>query len=586
MNEVIVRVLESGYGLPVLLLVKATLLLALGYAGALLLSKRSAAVRHLVWALTAAMLLVLPLAARGVPEWRVPVAPAAVEAVIGDALEGGASASGSAELAVMTVAPDQAAGVGREPAMDRAGARAIVGRVASPAGVLLLWAAGAAVVLAWLLLGQVLLRRVLRRAVALQDADWEVLRRDAAWLLEVGRPVRLLRSRSVSVPVTWGVLRPVVVLPEESESWPEARRRVVLLHEYAHVGRLDGLTQLVAGLACAAYWFHPGVWYAARRMRVEREHACDDLVLSAGTPGPEYAAHLLELARRYRRTLTAPMLALPMARPSHLEGRVLRVLAGPSGRRAPTRRRVAAAGAAMFLLTLPVAALQPVASTVGEPEPRVAETPATVALTQVPEEAITPAPQPAEEPRAPAAAVPAAGEVGGVPAPLVVAADTPPPSPREGRRSGTITISDAPDSIARLIPRQPLSAAAYAITSFDGRAALLLRDTTIVLQLTDRGLEEIGTPDADEEERGFLTALLGSMLRGGLRMLLDRGLEYSLADLREARYESGRLVLENRRGNDIFENVQVNGGPIMESFAERDAREFAQRVNRARARLR
>jgi hypothetical protein len=568
MSELTMRVLDSGWGLPVLVVLKATMVLVLAAGLTAMLSRRAAAWRHLVWTLAMVTLLVLPLATLAIPAWRLPVL---TPAVVPGALPGEAAVTTAAGVDGRGGAgePAVAPGIGAVPGSEAgAGVPGLMARVGSPGGVVLLWLSGAGLVLVWLVSGQLLLRRVLGRANPLSGPGWEGARRDASWLLEVRRPVRLYRSPSVSVPVTWGVLRPVVVLPEEAESWPDAQRRMVLLHELSHVARLDGLTQLVAGLASAVYWFHPAVWYGARRMRVEREHACDELVLSAGAPAPEYAAALLELARRFRRTVPAPLLALPMARPSQLEGRLLRVLAGPSGSGTPGRPAVVAAAGAVLAITMPLAAIQPGPGSAAAGASAVAV-------------------EDAREPAAAADGVPALAREGApersADRPARVPADTPVPRAAT-TRSGTVRISDSPDSVARLVPRVPLTAASFAITTLDGHTALLLRDTTIVLQLTDQGLEEIGRSTADEEQ-DFLKALLGSMLRGGLRMLLDRGLEYSLADLREARYERGRLVLESRRGNEIFENVEIEGRQLMESFSERDARAFARRVNAARARL-
>ena len=65
------------------------------------------------------------------------------------------------------------------------------------------------------------------------------------------------------MPFTYGLLRPVIVLPESADEWTTDRRRSVLLHELAHVRRRDLLTNAIVQLACAVYWFHPLVRLAA-----------------------------------------------------------------------------------------------------------------------------------------------------------------------------------------------------------------------------------------------------------------------------------------------------------------------------------
>jgi beta-lactamase regulating signal transducer with metallopeptidase domain len=90
-------------------------------------------------------------------------------------------------------------------------------------------------------------------------------------------------------PLTLGVFQPVVLIPADARDWNLERRRVVILHELAHIRRYDVLTQICAQVVCAMYWYHPLVWIAARRMRFERETACDDLVLTAGVRASTYA---------------------------------------------------------------------------------------------------------------------------------------------------------------------------------------------------------------------------------------------------------------------------------------------------------
>src|SRR6185436_15883755 len=102
------------------------------------------------------------------------------------------------------------------------------------------------------------------------------------------------------VPMTWGVIRPSILLPQAAAEWSAQRLDAVLQHELAHVQRFDALTQWLAHFACALYWFHPLVWYAAKQMRAERERACDDLVLHSGIQPSVYASDLLEIVSGFR----------------------------------------------------------------------------------------------------------------------------------------------------------------------------------------------------------------------------------------------------------------------------------------------
>lgn len=99
---------------------------------------------------------------------------------------------------------------------------------------------------------------------------------------------------------------------------------MVLLHELAHVKRWDCLSQTIAGIASALYWFNPLVWLAARRMCVERERACDDLALRGGWKPSEYATHLVDIAQSLRAARLGG--AVAMARSSHLAGRIAAIV--------------------------------------------------------------------------------------------------------------------------------------------------------------------------------------------------------------------------------------------------------------------
>jgi tetratricopeptide (TPR) repeat protein len=198
-------------------------------------------------------------------------------------------------------------------------------------------------------------RRLSRGATALTDAEWIAERDDAARRLEVRRTVALKESAEVPVAITSGWRRPFLLVGHAARLWAVERRRVVLLHELAHVKRSDWPALLVAELAVAVYWFHPLALWLGRRVRRDAEQACDELVIAAGTKPSVYAGHLLGIFRSLGTPSHPVAPALAMARPHHFEARLRAILdpreaAGPGGGRA--RFAIAglvAAGAAVIV---------------------------------------------------------------------------------------------------------------------------------------------------------------------------------------------------------------------------------------------
>ena len=151
------------------------------------------------------------------------------------------------------------------------------------------------------------------------------------------RPVRVKKSNAVSIPMVWGFFRPTILLPADADNWQEERLRAVLLHELAHIQRNDWESQLIAQLMCAVYWFNPLVWFAARRMRVEAERACDDYVLTTGYQSTDYAQHLVDIARTVKKTGSVSRAAVAIARSSRIEERIRMILAENLNRRPLTK---------------------------------------------------------------------------------------------------------------------------------------------------------------------------------------------------------------------------------------------------------
>ena len=231
---------------------------------------------------------------------------------------------------------------------------------------MLLWAIGAVAVLAYFALGTIRAWWWTWRAEPVRDEAWTSLAKDVAWMLCLKRPVRLVWSEKAAMPMAWGLFRPVVLLPRSAAAWTAERRRVVLLHEMAHIQRWDPLTQALAQVACALHWCNPFVWWGARRLRVERERACDDQVITSGTKASAYASHLLAIARSLRATPGTAFGTVSMARPSQLEGRLLAILEPNLSRRTLGRARSISTGVLFAAALVPLAAMQPWADEAGQ----------------------------------------------------------------------------------------------------------------------------------------------------------------------------------------------------------------------------
>ncbi|MEA2562157.1 MAG: bla regulator protein blaR1 [Acidobacteriota bacterium] len=337
-------------------------LAALGAAAAL--RRASASSRHLVLALSTAILVVLPVLALVLPSWEMAVLPA-VEAqapLLSPTLPTSAAA---------VMASD--AGARLEPAreQERAGAAA---RLPISLALPVLALAVSTLLLLRLLVGVARLAGLAAEAVP-APRDWVQLLDEQRRKLGIASAVRLGVSEAIAVPVTFGWKSPVVLLPETARQWQERQLREALVHELAHVQRRDWPVQISARFACALHWFNPLVWRLARRLLLEAEHASDDQVLRAGVGAEEYAERLVALAREVRRA-APPAAAVAIARSSGLARRVTAILDAERRRSGPGRLAMAgAAGAALiFLLVVAPVRLVRAAEPPREKAPQVSST--------------------------------------------------------------------------------------------------------------------------------------------------------------------------------------------------------------------
>ncbi len=113
------------------------------------------------------------------------------------------------------------------------------------------------------------------------------------------RAVTLCMSDNLRVPTAIGFTKPLVIIP----SWimrelSTLELNAILLHELAHLRRRDDWTNLIQKIVGALLFFHPAIWWIEKKLALEREMACDDLVLAQTTSPRAYAECLVSLAEK------------------------------------------------------------------------------------------------------------------------------------------------------------------------------------------------------------------------------------------------------------------------------------------------
>ncbi len=326
------------------------------------LRDRSAAMRHMLWSFAIAGAVLLPALTKIAPfQWRVLPAPVATTPNTQVESPGAVDDKSARSVAENPSGRDLSSSAAKEAAAEHEGplgaapASPPLQRLDLATAFLLLWGAGALILLTRLVAGLVAVQRIANRATEITDDSWRSLTDRAIRALDVRVPVEVRRSDEVAMPFACGLTRPIIVLPANTDTWNAQQRQAVLLHELAHVSRGDLAMNALSHVMRAAYWVNPLAWLAAHRLRVEGEKAADDAVLRGGARPSEYADHLLSIVRTVGNTV--PTVALAMARRSDFEGRLLAILEPGVPRDRMSRVRVFALAALFVAATLPLAAM-------------------------------------------------------------------------------------------------------------------------------------------------------------------------------------------------------------------------------------
>ena len=331
------------------LLFGATVLLLVAVIINGLLSRAAASLRHRVWTFSLLGLLALPILSPMVPTMHVPIHQSREHSVMErpDDLAGTPAHIFKEPQVVHNI---------KEPQVKRYSAQLASANVhpevalRSTSGSLdirydailfTIWLIGTSLLLVHLGISIYNVRKMIAAYETVSDPLLDRLRREFG----IKRAIRLVQGTTGTVPFITGIFRPTIVLPPQAKDWSAAEKRAVLTHELAHVARGDLFGQLITQIVCALYWFHPLVWFAAYRIWVERESACDDTVVLRGEKPSMYADLLLELANGLRKQRIGLLgCTVAIARKNRIGQRIKAIL-NPNLYRTPLGRF----GAAVFL---------------------------------------------------------------------------------------------------------------------------------------------------------------------------------------------------------------------------------------------
>jgi len=317
-----------------------------------LMNNRSAAQRSFVGHLGLVALVALPAASLLIPGWN----PLPVTA---------GTAAPTLDLAALAQLSRSAPGA-IEAASSVSAAPAAATWTTPSAGELAVWLylIPLAVLLLTMIVAVVRLGAMHRRANVLVNPSWQAALAMAQRRMGFKHGTALLVSEELRSPVSWGVMRPIILLNEQAVG-AVGEAEAIIAHELAHVARLDWAKLLIARLACALFWFNPLVWRLARECHQLREEAADDAVLLSEVDGADYASLLVNAARHDNRALLLAAHGVAPGKDS-LKRRITRVLDADLARGPANNGWVALCLVALVAVAAPLAAFDPTAKVVGD----------------------------------------------------------------------------------------------------------------------------------------------------------------------------------------------------------------------------
>ena len=148
------------------------------------------------------------------------------------------------------------------------------------------------------------------------DLSWQEVLEKQLKFLHVNMPVQLLKSIHVDMPMTYGIWKPVILIPAALFfQLSPVQLEAIIAHELAHIKRHDYLVNLIQSILEVVFFFHPIFWWINKTAKEQRENACDDLAISMGIAPKDLAyglANVLNFAKN-----PTPEMAMSAARPNN-----------------------------------------------------------------------------------------------------------------------------------------------------------------------------------------------------------------------------------------------------------------------------
>ncbi len=221
------------------------------------------------------------------------------------------------------------------------------------------WFIGTSLIFIWLIGGKIYCYVIYKKSQFVEDQN--ILRTIHNFTKRFGLKKHILTmySHLTKVPVVTGLLYPKLLLPHSVKKWPEEKKEAILFHELAHIKRNDTFFQFLAQIACAFYWFSPLSWILERKLMIERERACDNVVLQQNIKPSSLAAYLMETSEELGSDKNTKWTLAGMAEGTDFKDRILSILDPNAKRMSLTPTRALISGLLSVLIILPLITFSP-----------------------------------------------------------------------------------------------------------------------------------------------------------------------------------------------------------------------------------